>query len=128
MEFYNSYAYENVGQELRIYLPGGDGWFQYTLRHIAKPFTDGGTYQNQDLWRLHNLYLCRKTSDGFERIYDFPLTTAGEWECAVKIEGTPHYLTGSEKIVVVEQSIPEGSMVPKGTVVTVTFRYVGVED
>jgi len=43
----------------------------------------------------------------------------------VKIEGTPHYLTGNEKIVVYEQSIPEGTMVPKGTVVTVTFRYVG---
>ena len=46
----------------------------------------------------------------------------------VKIEGTPHYLTGSEKIVAVEQSIPEGSMVPQGTVVTVTFRYVGEEN
>ncbi len=46
----------------------------------------------------------------------------------VKIEGTPHYLTGNEKIVVVEQSHPEGTMVPKGTVVTLTFRYVGADD
>ena len=45
----------------------------------------------------------------------------------VKIEGTPHYLTGNEKIVVVEQSHAAGSYVPKGTVVTITFRYVGTD-
>ena len=46
----------------------------------------------------------------------------------VKIEGTPHYLTGNEEIVVVEQSIPAGTKVAKGTVVTITFRYVGKDD
>lgn len=46
----------------------------------------------------------------------------------VKIEGTPHYLTGNEEIVVVEQSHPKGTMVAKGTVVTVTFRYIGGDD
>ena len=46
----------------------------------------------------------------------------------VKIEGTSHYLTGNEEIVVVEQSHPKGTMVPKGTVVTVTFRYIGSDD
>ena len=46
----------------------------------------------------------------------------------VKIEGTPHYLTGNEEIVVVEQSIQKGTMVAKGTVVTLTFRYIGGDD
>ena len=46
----------------------------------------------------------------------------------VKIEGTPHYLTGNEEIVVVEQSIPKGTKVAKGTVITLTFRYVGTDD
>ena len=46
----------------------------------------------------------------------------------VKIEGTPHYLTGNEEIVVVEQSVPKGTKVAKGTVVTITFRYVGKDD
>ena len=46
----------------------------------------------------------------------------------VKIEGTPHYLTGNEEIVVVEQSIPAGTKVAKGTVITITFRYVGKDD
>jgi hypothetical protein len=64
------------------------------MRHIVKPFTDGGTHQNQDLWRLHKLMLCRRVGDGFENIYDFPLTTSGEWECAFKIEGTPDFHGG----------------------------------
>lgn len=46
----------------------------------------------------------------------------------VKIEGTPHYLTGNEEIVVVEQSIPKGTKVAKGTAVTITFRYIGKDD
>ena len=46
----------------------------------------------------------------------------------VKIEGTPHYLTGNEEIVVVEQSHEKGTKVAKGTVVTITFRYVGKDD
>ena len=46
----------------------------------------------------------------------------------VKIEGTPHYLSGNEEIVVVEQSHPKGTMVAKGTVVTLTFRYIGGDD
>ncbi len=46
----------------------------------------------------------------------------------VKIEGTPHYLMGNEEIVVVEQSHPKGSKVAKGTVITITFRYIGKDD
>ncbi len=46
----------------------------------------------------------------------------------IKIEGTPHYLSGGEKVVVVEQSIPAGTKVARGTVVTVTFRYTGADE
>jgi len=89
-----AYYLEKLEDELGIYIPGGDGYFRYALRHIVKPFTDGGTHQNQDLWRLHKLRLCRREGDAFQDIYDFPLTTAGEWECAFKIEGTPDFHGG----------------------------------
>ncbi len=46
----------------------------------------------------------------------------------VKIEGTPHYLTGNEEIVVTKQSHPKGTPVAKGTVVTLTFTYIGGDD
>ena len=89
-----NYSYAETEEGYEIYMPGGDGYFRYTLKHIVKPYTDGGTHQNQDLYRLHNLYLCRKTENGFENIYDFPLTTTGEWECAFKIEDTPDFHGG----------------------------------
>lgn len=46
----------------------------------------------------------------------------------VKIEGTPHYLSGSKEVVVVEQSVAPGTKVARGTVVTLTFRYVGADE
>lgn len=46
------------------------------------------------MWRLYELYLCRKTADGFEKIYDFPIANTGEWECAFKINGTPDFHGG----------------------------------
>lgn len=88
------YYLEENENEMGIYIPGGEGYFRYSLRRIVKPFSDGGTHQNQDLWRLHKMYLCRKTQLGFERIYDFPITNSGEWECAFKIVGTPDFHGG----------------------------------
>ena len=41
----------------------------------------------------------------------------------IKIEGTKNYLSGTGAVVV-EQSHKEGEMVPEGTVITVTFRYL----
>ena len=46
----------------------------------------------------------------------------------VKIEGTPHYLSGNDEIVVVAQSHEKGTKVAKGTVVTITFQYIGKDD
>ena len=42
----------------------------------------------------------------------------------IRIVGTKNYLTGTG-VVVVKQSIAPGTEVPKGTVVEVTFRYLG---
>ncbi len=86
--------YFNNGDDIEIYMPGGDGYFRYHLKRIEKPFTDGGIHQNQNLFRLYRLYLYKKTADGFEKIYDFPITNGGEWECAVRITGTPDFHGG----------------------------------
>lgn len=81
-------------KEIGIYQRGGDGFFRYALRHITKPYLDGGTHQNHDLYRLHQLTLHQREGDGFSPVYDFPLTTNGEWECAMKIAGTPDFHGG----------------------------------
>ena len=45
----------------------------------------------------------------------------------IKIEGAENYESGSS-VLTVEQSIPEGTPVPRGTVVTVTFRHTDITD
>jgi len=94
MFFGKNYAWEENEKEIGIYLPGGEGWFRYALRRITKPYIDGGTHQNQDLWRLHKTFLYQKEQEAFSPVYDFPVTNNGEWECAVKIEGTPDFHGG----------------------------------
>lgn len=45
----------------------------------------------------------------------------------IKIEGTKNYVSGTGAVVV-EQSIPAGEKVPRGTVLVVTFRYLDEDD
>jgi beta-lactam-binding protein with PASTA domain len=45
----------------------------------------------------------------------------------IRIEGTDNYMSGSGAIVI-EQSIPAGTKVCPGTVVSVTFRYLDPDD
>lgn len=45
----------------------------------------------------------------------------------IRIEGTDNYMSGSGAIVI-EQSIPAGTKVSPGTVVTVTFRYLDPDE
>ena len=45
----------------------------------------------------------------------------------IKIEGTKNYVSGTGAVVI-EQSIPAGEKVPRGTVLTVTFRYLDEDD
>jgi stage V sporulation protein D (sporulation-specific penicillin-binding protein) len=45
----------------------------------------------------------------------------------IRIEGTDNYMSGAGAIVI-EQSIPAGTKVSAGTVITVTFRYLDPDD
>ncbi len=45
----------------------------------------------------------------------------------IRIQGTNNHLTSND-VVVVEQSIAPGTMVPRGQVITLTFRYLGADD
>ena len=45
----------------------------------------------------------------------------------IRIEGTDNYMSGSGAIVI-QQSIPAGTKVSPGTVVTVTFRYLDPDE
>ncbi len=84
--------YNRTDNSIEIFMPAGDGCFKFELRRIAIPYTDGGIRQNQDLWRLYELYLYDK--EGENRIYDFPICNKGEWECAVRIKDKPDFHGG----------------------------------
>lgn len=92
--FYKNYAYSATHDTIDIYMPSGDAYFKYSLRRLIIPYRDGGTRQNQDLWRLYELYLCKRVGDSFENIYNFPVCNKGEWECAIRIVGTPDFHGG----------------------------------
>ncbi len=77
---------------IEIFMPAGDGTFKFELKRIAIPYKDGGTRQNQDLWRLYELYLFDR--EGKNKIYDFPICNKGEWELAVRIKDTPDFHGG----------------------------------
>ena len=45
----------------------------------------------------------------------------------ISIQGAENYEVG-DSVLTVEQSIPAGTPVPRGTVVTVTFRHTDITD
>ena len=95
----NNIILKKSGDAIEIYVfnskSGNDNCVKYCLRNIKKPYTDGGTYQNQDLWRFHELYVCKMGADGYpEQRLSYPVVNGGEWECALQIDGTPDFHGG----------------------------------
>ncbi|MBR1970399.1 MAG: hypothetical protein IKA17_08605 [Clostridia bacterium] len=72
-----------------------DGCYvEYCLRHLVKPYTDGGTYQNQDLWRLYELYTYKEEENAIIKDKPYCIINWGEWECALEIKDTPDFHGG----------------------------------
>lgn len=69
-------------------------YVKYRLSHIVKPFTDGKIMQNQDLWRLWELYTYEFRDGKMVQSLPYKVMSAGEWECALKIVGTPDFHGG----------------------------------
>lgn len=70
-------------------------YMQYCLRHFSDPYKDGGTYQNQDVWRLYEMYAYH--TDSFGRLVQtkpYCILNGGEWECALRIDKTPDFHGG----------------------------------
>ena len=87
---------ENDSINIYLHSPkgGADNFMKYTLRHFTVPFSDGGTYQNQNVWRLFELYSYKKTDDVFKKELNYPIVNGGEWECAIRIKDTPDFHGG----------------------------------
>lgn len=86
-------------KKIQLYIPikstEGTKYVQYCLRHFQKGYIDGGTYQNQNLWRLYELHVYEKEkSDGFRQVFPYAIVNGGEWECALQIAQTPDFHGG----------------------------------
>lgn len=69
-------------------------YMEYCLRHLVKPYTDGGTYQNQNLWRLYEVYTYKQENDDIVKDKPYCIINWGEWECALQIKDTPDFHGG----------------------------------
>ena len=74
-----SYSTERVD----VYIPTGVGYIDYEFVHSVRQEV------NSNVWRMAFAYACDKD---FERRYT--LTTSGEWECAVHLEGRTDFSGG----------------------------------
>ena len=73
----------NQGQGLYIYIPSGNGFLKYDLKHSYAQAI------NCDVWRIDSLH----ASDN--NLTDrFLATTEGEWECAVRLAGRTDFSGG----------------------------------
>ena len=90
---------ETSNEKISIYMSAPEGksdkYMKYSLLNIKIPYTDGGTYQNQNLWRLYELYVYEKNGeDVLSQFLPYPIVNHGEWECALRIDGTPDFHGG----------------------------------
>lgn len=68
-------------------------YIKYCLLHLQKPFT-GGIYENYDLWRFYGAYTFERHGDSFVQTLPYPIISAGEWECALCLQGTRDFHGG----------------------------------
>lgn len=74
---------------------GADNYMQYCLRHFTDPYKDGGTYQNQDVWRMYEMYAYHADASGqMVQTKPYCILNGGEWECALRIDQTPDFHGG----------------------------------
>ena len=71
-----------------------DSYANYRLLHIVKPYNDGGIMQNQNLWRLYELFGVEIKDGNVRNNPPYCIMNAGEWECAIAIAGTPDFHGG----------------------------------
>ena len=81
-------------ERLYIYLPTKTGYARFNFEHYIRADT------NADIWLEHPVYAVDNSLT--ER---FAITTDGEFECAIKIDGAPDFMGGSAHGSEVMQSI-----------------------
>lgn len=71
-------------EQLTVFIPSSKGYIKYALvRCEYDPY-------NSNVWRIDRCYACND-----EKTVLFPITSAGEWEMAIQIDGAPDFIGGN---------------------------------
>lgn len=73
----------SISERVHIYVPTGIGFIEYEFVHNVSVAI------NSDIWRINYAYAC---DNQYERLY--ALTTGGEWEVAVRLQGRDDFSGG----------------------------------
>ena len=71
-------------EQLSIHIPSGNGFTCYSFGHVVNGKI------NADSWRI--IESCSRREDGHRQL---TLTDGGEWEMAIRLEGRPDFMGGS---------------------------------
>ena len=71
-------------EQLTIYIPATKGYIKYAFVRC-----EYAAY-NSNVWRIDRCYACDDTKTVL-----FPITSAGEWEMAIQINGAPDFIGGN---------------------------------
>ena len=70
-------------EEIAVYIPATKGYIKYAL--VRREYST----KNYNTWQIYKAYSCDENME-----IRFPITNAGEWEMAIKIQGAPDFIGG----------------------------------
>lgn len=99
-------------ERLNIYIPTISGYIRYNFAHNVD------SSRNSNCWIIHPLYAV--TDNLTER---YAVTTSGEFECALKIDGAPDFMGGSahgSEVATFIHVLVDGTEIAPSSITTLT--------
>jgi len=85
---------DSSANSMLIYIPctKANTFMRYELYHSVRAYT-GGTYENDDQWRIRNGQECTYAAGAFTESKEYTYINTGEWECAIQL-ATDNFVGG----------------------------------
>lgn len=109
---YDDTATDTETERLYIYVPTTSGYIRYNFAHNVN------ASRNSNCWVIHPLYAV---TDALTERY--AVTTSGEFECALRIDGSPDFMGGSahgSEIVTDIHVLIDGTEITPSSIVSLT--------
>lgn len=110
---YETGTFENATERLLIYTPTTSGYIRYNMNHYEKAEI------NADSWGIYGAYAVDSNLENA-----IALTTPGEWECALHLEGRPDFsggITHGDEIYSNLYIFVDGKLTQLNEITTISF-------